>query len=849
MEQVRRFLPIVAMILIAALAWHGQSLLLLRPPAVLPGIFLLLLSTAGFLWLSLWISNRSLASDQSGLPHPLATLSGLASRGLAALKQFFSPPHAPLLLGAAIVCGVLAFRLDGNPAMHPWPVLLAWLAGIGFFLVGAWAYGSERETTPVSGTWFVAPFARWEFIAIGALTLAAFLLRVVDIGNIPNNISADEAEMGLVARHILQGKLQDPFATSWLSHPNLWFFLQALSLKMAGDTVGGLRMLSVVIGTVAIPMMYLFARPLYGRTFATIATALLVAYHFHLHYSRYALNNIADPLLALAFFTALFHGLRTRHPLSFALAGVVLGLALHFYMGSRLLIVLLFALLLHQFFLNRANLLRLRWQMLLLAVGFFLAFGPLLQHFLTHTDTFNARFKGVGVFSNWFDNYTGERSFIEMVFWQFRVAFGAYLFVPDTSCQYDPGIALLDPLSGVLFLFGIALAIVRWRRVDSFLLLAWVGGAAFFGGVLLANTPESGRYVTTGPALCLLVALAVVQMATIARHVLVHLFPQTQWEQANSRFNPQTTITYGVQGTLVALLVFINLHFYFNIFTPRDNFGWTEQSNEIGHYLARQPENTYVYFFGAPRLFIKHGPIRFFAPDVPGIDVHEPITTFEDLSPTPAGMHPVYVFLPGRENELQVVQTRYPEGEIFTLPDVEHRGRGKAGVLFLGYRPDVSQRGEGDDSASLAHTANDSQENLIETYLLLDGDLLTVRHSESDMGLVGHIFDGDPKTLLRGKEANPFIITFAFSQPRTIGTVGVQVRCPNFSLSIQATPKGETEPRTYTNTYLDMPEDSRVDYALPDGPLEVEELRLEIMNLNGKKQGHVHLWEVEFQEQ
>ncbi len=845
------------MILIAALAWRGQSLLLLRPPVVLPGVFLLVLATVGFLGLSFWASDRSLAPAQSDPRSFLSGLSILTSRGLAALKQLFSPPHAPLLLGAAIVCGVLAFRLDENPAMHPWPVLLAWLAGIGFFLVGAWAYGNERETTPGGGTWFVAPFVRWEVFAIGVLTLVAFLLRVVDIGNIPNNISGDEAEMGLVARRILQGKLQDPFATSWLSHPNLWFFLQALSLKMAGDTVGGLRMLSVVIGTAAIPMMYLFARPLYGRGFAVIATALLVAYHFHLHYSRYALNNIADPLLALAFFTALFHGLRTRHPLSFALAGVVLGLALHFYMGSRLLIVLLFALLLHQFFLNRANLLRLRWQMLLLAVGFFLAFGPLLQHFLTHTETFNARFKGVGVFSNWFDNYAGGRSFIEMVLWQFRVAFGAYLFVPDTSCQYDPGIALLDPFSGVFFLFGVALALVRWRRVDSFLLLAWVGGAAFFGGVLLANTPESGRYVTTGPALCLLVALAVGQLGTIARHVLVHLFPQTQGEGADnshisSRINPQTTITRGVQGTLVVLLMFVNLHFYFNIFTPRDNFGWTEQSNEIGHYLARQPENTYAYFFGAPRLFINHGPIRFFAPDVPGIDVHEPITSFDDLPAIPTGMHPVYVFLPGREDELQVVQTRYPEGETFTLPDTEHRGRGKDGILFLGYRPDVSVRGNGDDSASSSpaptHTDN-NQENLIETSLLLNGDRLTVRHSESDAGLVEHIFDGDPKTLLRGKEANPFIITVAFSQPHTIGTVGVQVRCPNFSVTIRATPKGETEPRTYTKTYLDMPEDSRVDYALPDGPLEVEELQLEIVNLNGRKQEHIHLWEVEFQEQ
>jgi 4-amino-4-deoxy-L-arabinose transferase-like glycosyltransferase len=67
----------------------------------------------------------------------------------------------------------------------------------------------------------------------------------------------------------------------------LWFFLQALSLKVFGDSVVGLRMLTALIGTATVPLLYFFARPWYGRRVALMAATLLLAYHFHIHFRSF----------------------------------------------------------------------------------------------------------------------------------------------------------------------------------------------------------------------------------------------------------------------------------------------------------------------------------------------------------------------------------------------------------------------------------------------------------------------------------------------------------------------------------------------------------------------------------
>jgi hypothetical protein len=642
-------------------AWFGQKLLMQQTPDAIRGGSLSVLAAMLFVLLNAWIHQPQSVSKKQ---------KGCVQRARAILSQ---EPLGTALLFLGVVYGCATFWLHTRPDISPWVLLGVWFSSLGLLLVGTWRidkrflHVSHWATTSSNAL----SINRWEWLALFTLTSAAFLLRAVFLGNLPHNLSGDEAEMGMTARMVLSGAVHDPFAAGWLSHPNLWFFFQALSLRLFGDNVGGLRMASVLFGTATIPALFLFARRLYGKTPALIATALLATSHFHIHYSRNALNNIADPLFGIIGFTALYRGIQKRSLFSFTLTGVALGLAQHFYMGARLLPLLLLVVLLHQFLLRPISLIRLRWHLVFLLVGFLIAFGPLMVFFASRPDVFNARITMVGIFhSEWFISQQRlGRSISAILLEQLRGGFGAFTFVADRSAQYDPGVALLDPFASILFLFGVALLITRWRQFNSVIILAWLGGTALLGGVLLASAPVSPRYVTTAPLMCLVVALALDQM----RHIL------------HSLNGIPKHITNGLALAVVAFLAFWNINFYFNIYTPRNVFGWinVEVGTEVGIYLSKQTDPVYVYFFGPPRMYYGFGSIRFLAPEVQGTDMLEPLMRPNQLPPHPDGYRPVFVFLPEREAELAVIRQRYPNGELYRVPRITSDE-----VLFVSYVPD-----------------------------------------------------------------------------------------------------------------------------------------------------------------
>ncbi|MDX1994190.1 MAG: glycosyltransferase family 39 protein, partial [bacterium] len=84
-----------------------------------------------------------------------------------------------------------------------------------------------------------------------------------------------------------------------------WYFsaLQTVTVELFGASLTGSRMVSVLFGVLTIPAVYLLARVWFDRPTALLAAFVLAVFPPHVHFSRLALNNIADPLfgtLALA---------------------------------------------------------------------------------------------------------------------------------------------------------------------------------------------------------------------------------------------------------------------------------------------------------------------------------------------------------------------------------------------------------------------------------------------------------------------------------------------------------------------------------------------------------------------
>jgi 4-amino-4-deoxy-L-arabinose transferase-like glycosyltransferase len=416
-----------------------------------------------------------------------------------------------------------------------------------------------------------------------------------------------------------------------------------------------------------VPVLYLFARRLWGRRAAFLAAAFLAVYDYHIHYSRLGANNVWDALFVLLTLWALDRGLATpdgiKRTRSFLLAGLVMGLSIYFYTGARLLPLLVAVYV--GFFWTRRYFRRAGPEpveglngrsILLMALAFLVAAGPMLGFALTHPSDWNARVNQVGILqSGWLarePGLTGKSTF-QILAEQFLRAAGAFHVFPDRTVWYGAERPLLDFLAGIFALLGMSWAAIHWRDRRYFLVLIWFWSVIITGGMLTESPPSSQRLTIAIPAVALLVAFGLEQTVRLARRVLVF---NRRWADL-------------ILGLLVLVLAVSDVHYYFARFTPSRRYGSAngETATMIGYYLRDLDGGPRVYFFGAPRIYWSFGTMTFLAPDVPGQDVVEPLTAPPDF--VDRAQRAVFVFLPERAGELNWVQRALPGGRLREFRD------------------------------------------------------------------------------------------------------------------------------------------------------------------------------------
>ncbi len=176
------------------------------------------------------------------------------------------------------------------------------------------------------------------------LTLLALGLRLWQLDSVPPGWRDDELINSLViSQKVLDGdwQLYYPDASG---HEALYHALNALFLAAFGATVPGIRWLSVLLGTAAVPLTYLVGKLLFQSRWVGVVAALGLAFSFWgLMYSRIGLRHVSLPffmLIAFYFFLRPFfqeaEGERVKTAwLSFGLSAVFLGLSFYTYFASR----------------------------------------------------------------------------------------------------------------------------------------------------------------------------------------------------------------------------------------------------------------------------------------------------------------------------------------------------------------------------------------------------------------------------------------------------------------------------------------------------------------------------------
>ncbi|MCA9959028.1 MAG: glycosyltransferase family 39 protein, partial [Anaerolineales bacterium] len=156
--------------------------------------------------------------------------------------------------------------------------------------------GAERSSNP---SYFCG---MREKVALLLLVLLAFALRIAWLDSVPPGWRDDELINSLViSQKVLDGDLAVYYADA-SGHEALYHALNALFLGAFGPGVPGIRWLSVLLGTLAVPLTYLVGRRMFGRMAGWVAAGGLTFSFWSLMYSRIGLRHILLPLLVLAAF-------------------------------------------------------------------------------------------------------------------------------------------------------------------------------------------------------------------------------------------------------------------------------------------------------------------------------------------------------------------------------------------------------------------------------------------------------------------------------------------------------------------------------------------------------------------
>ena len=125
---------------------------------------------------------------------------------------------------------------------------------------------------------------------------------------------------------------------------------------------------------------------------------------------------------------------------------------------------------------------------------------------------------------------------------------------------------------------------------------------------------------------------------------------------------------------------------------------------------------------------------------------------------------------------------------------------------------------------------------------LLDGSPVRVSHSLADAGTAADLFDPDRRTLLRGLEANPFVLDFEFSTPRDIGRIGLDLYPVELGLTVSVWPDDGGEARTFTSEYRGLRDnEAHVEFLVPSGPVRTRRLRLALRDLLQTDTAKIHV--------
>lgn len=482
-------------------------------------------------------------------------------------------------------------------------------------------------------------------ILVGIFCLA-FFLRFYNLSTIPPGIHGDEAEFGLIEQKINNESYDNFFSVgdsnSIFAFPVLGYWTQGLSIRIFGENILGIRSSSAFIGTVTVILFFFLTKLFFNNIIISyVLTFALATSHWHIAYSRMAINNIWCPFFMVIVFFYLLKGFHTGKAAQFILAGIFMGLSLYFPQANKVIPIIVLLYSLFYIIKNYRSLKQNGTNVFLLLISSVILFLPQLVYFLQNPSIFTGRIDTVSIFNHLPEYY--ERYHVSdilgVLFWQLINTLKVFNFGGDIGFYfygYQGG--LLAPIVGVLAVIGLFLSLIKIRKDKYLFFLIWLLAIVILGGTITVDAPSSQRLLGLIPVLFLFAGVTLEQL-----------------------------MKYKIQylKTILVILFIINGIWDYKIYFKdyiNSQAGWAqrEPATQIAYYLKSLGPEWKVYMLRENTwLYFHHGTIRFLNPNLEGADVDKS----EDQIPISQSTEKNIVYImPPNSPSISRMKLFYPKG-------------------------------------------------------------------------------------------------------------------------------------------------------------------------------------------
>jgi 4-amino-4-deoxy-L-arabinose transferase-like glycosyltransferase len=642
---LRAAIPIVSILLILA------GIIQLRAETWAAGSICIILALIGFTPGIRSLENTTLPTKEIEVPRPLAV-----------------PTILWIVIPSLLIISVFLVADDFKSAGTDRVAAAAWLCAILLSLIVTWRPANRILSTGAFAALREKIDAiRMELILLSLVLGMAFLMRTLNLSTHPYPWSGDEASIGIEARRILSGEVTNFFEAGWSSQPNWSFVPTAITEIIFGQNILAVRLTSALAGTLAVLFVYLTARVLFNPTIGLMSGAFLATLPYNVHFSRIGVNNVMDSFMSALLFWLITKALQKDDRRYYYSAGIVGGLCIYTYAGTRLALIMgafifLFVIV------GQDGYLRSHWKHLIAFIfGIVVSIAPQATYFAQHRNIFLGRLAQEGIlFNGWLARRAIEtgQTYVDVLIDQFTRTTMVFIASPAPSNFFNSPDPYLTIIASTLFLLGMWYSLAFLFETRYFILLVWFWAVILFGGILTLNPPANTRMLMTSPPVAIFMAIGTYKVVEYLQKF---------------RILPERAVLH-IFFAVTFIITYQNIKFY--MIEYKTNMYFEDANSEFAMetgLMAKDLGEVYtLYFLGAPRVFSGFPTIPFLAPQNRRAD----LTAESSATLTLATDQRVAFFaIPENRFLLEEISQEFPGGERGLI----YRKTGPGEILFEYY--------------------------------------------------------------------------------------------------------------------------------------------------------------------